>query len=68
MGPLAGMRIVEMAGIGPAPFCGMLLADLGADVVRVDRLAAADLGFDIESPLRFSQPQQARNRGGPEVG
>ncbi|OYU47772.1 MAG: carnitine dehydratase [Rhizobiales bacterium PAR1] len=48
MGPLAGVRIVEMSGIGPGPFCGMLLADMGADVIRVDRLAAADLGFDIE--------------------
>lgn len=35
-GPLAGRRIVEFAGIGPAPFCGMLLADLGADVVRIE--------------------------------
>jgi alpha-methylacyl-CoA racemase len=38
MGPLVGMRVVEMAGIGPAPFCGMMLADLGADVLRVDRI------------------------------
>ena len=36
-GPLSGLRIVEFAGIGPGPFCGMLLSDLGADVVRVDR-------------------------------
>ncbi|HWK64247.1 MAG TPA: CaiB/BaiF CoA-transferase family protein [Rhizobiaceae bacterium] len=36
-GPLAGLRLIEIAGIGPAPFCGMLLADLGADVVVVDR-------------------------------
>jgi alpha-methylacyl-CoA racemase len=36
-GPLAGVRIVELAGIGPAPFAAMVLADLGADVVRVDR-------------------------------
>nr|WP_200073187.1 CaiB/BaiF CoA-transferase family protein [Saccharopolyspora sp. HNM0986] len=36
-GPLAGVRVVELAGIGPAPFCAMLLADLGADVVRVGR-------------------------------
>ena len=47
-GPLAGVRIVEIAGIGPAPFCGMLLADLGADVVVVGRPApdpdALDLG------------------------
>jgi alpha-methylacyl-CoA racemase len=52
------MRIVEMAGIGPAPFCGMLLADLGADVIRVDRLTAADLGFDIES--RFDFPNRSK--------
>lgn len=36
-GPLAGVRVVEFAGIGPAPFCAMLLSDLGADVVRIDR-------------------------------
>lgn len=36
-GPLSGVRIVEFAGIGPGPFCGMLLSDLGADVVRIDR-------------------------------
>ena len=36
-GPLAGVRVIELAGIGPGPFCGMLLADLGAEVVRVDR-------------------------------
>ena len=39
-GPLSGVRVVELAGIGPGPFAGMLLADLGADVVRVDRPAA----------------------------
>jgi alpha-methylacyl-CoA racemase len=37
-GPLLGLKIVEFAGIGPGPFCGMLLSDLGADVVRIDRL------------------------------
>ncbi|CAB3741379.1 CaiB/BaiF CoA transferase family protein [Paraburkholderia rhynchosiae] len=37
-GPLTGIRVLEIAGIGPGPFCGMLLADLGADVVVVDRL------------------------------
>ncbi len=36
-GPLAGLRIIEMAGLGPGPYCGMLLADLGADVIRIDR-------------------------------
>ena len=39
-GPLAGYRIIEIAGIGPGPFAAMLLADLGADVIRVDRSAA----------------------------
>lgn len=39
-GPLAGTRVVELAGIGPAPFCGMMLADHGAEVVRVDRIGA----------------------------
>ncbi|MDO9439059.1 CaiB/BaiF CoA-transferase family protein [Hydrogenophaga sp.] len=36
-GPLRGLRVLEFAGIGPGPFCGMLLADLGADVLRIDR-------------------------------
>jgi alpha-methylacyl-CoA racemase len=40
MGPLEGVRVVEFAGLGPGPFCGMLLADLGADVVRIDRRGA----------------------------
>jgi alpha-methylacyl-CoA racemase len=43
-GPLAGIRVVELAGIGPGPFAAMMLADMGADVVRVDRVRAADLG------------------------
>ncbi|MFT7684933.1 MAG: alpha-methylacyl-CoA racemase [Candidatus Azotimanducaceae bacterium] len=37
MGPLSGLKIIELAGIGPGPFCGMLLADMGAEVIRVDR-------------------------------
>ena len=45
MGPLAGIKIVELAGIGPGPMCAMLLADLGADVIRVDRTQGADLGL-----------------------
>lgn len=39
MGPLNGFRIIELAGIGPGPFCGMMLSDMGAEVIRVDRLA-----------------------------
>ena len=38
MGPLSGIKIVEFAGLGPGPFCGMILADMGADVVVVDRI------------------------------
>ncbi|MEM9741921.1 MAG: CaiB/BaiF CoA-transferase family protein [Pseudomonadota bacterium] len=37
MGPLSGFRVIELAGIGPGPFCGMMLADMGAEVIRVDR-------------------------------
>ena len=50
-GPLEGLRIVELAGIGPAPFCGALLADLGADVVRVDRVPQQ--GSVPDRPPRF---------------
>ncbi|MEV0444834.1 CaiB/BaiF CoA-transferase family protein [Streptomyces spectabilis] len=45
-GPLDGVRVVELAGIGPGPFAAMLLADLGADVVRVDRPGGAGLAVD----------------------
>ena len=40
-GPLTGYRIIEIAGIGPGPFCAMLLSDMGADVVRIDRAERA---------------------------
>ncbi|MDO0938220.1 CaiB/BaiF CoA-transferase family protein [Streptomyces sp. DG2A-72] len=45
-GPLGGVRVVELAGIGPGPFAAMLLADLGADVVRVDRPGGSGLAID----------------------
>ncbi|MBV8032707.1 MAG: CoA transferase [Betaproteobacteria bacterium] len=45
MGPLAGIRVLELEAIGPAPFAGMLLADLGADVLLLERPQAADLGL-----------------------
>lgn len=51
MGPLSGVRVIEMAGIGPGPFCGMLLADMGADVVRIDRLSDSDRGVNFPSHL-----------------
>jgi hypothetical protein len=43
MGPLAGYKVVELAGIGPGPFCAMMLADMGAEVLRIDRRGDADL-------------------------
>lgn len=48
-GPLAGIRVVELGGLGPGPFCGMLLADLGAEVIRVDR--PADAGQRTQHPV-----------------
>jgi alpha-methylacyl-CoA racemase len=47
-GPLAGLRVIEVAGIGPAPFCAMLLADLGADVVRIERASGQTDGLQVE--------------------
>ena len=41
MGPLSGIRIIEFQGIGPGPFCGMILSDMGADIVRIDRASNA---------------------------
>jgi alpha-methylacyl-CoA racemase len=48
MGPLAGIKVLEFESIGPAPFAGMLLADMGADVLVVDRPAGTDLGLKRE--------------------
>jgi alpha-methylacyl-CoA racemase len=74
MGPLAGHRIVEMAGIGPAPFAAMLLADMGAEVIRVDRRDAADLGlpgrdvkFDVLHRGRRSIAVDVKLEAGREV-
>ena len=57
MGPLSGVRIIEVAGIGPGPFAAMMLADMGADVIRVDRAANA-MGGDPDAP-----PSDILNRG-----
>ena len=46
-GPLAGVRVVELAGIGPGPFCVMLLADMGASVVRVDRVGPPSADYPV---------------------
>jgi alpha-methylacyl-CoA racemase len=57
MGPLTGLKVIEVAGIGPAPFAAMMLSDMGADVIRVDRSANA-LGGDPDNP-----PADVFNRG-----
>ena len=61
-GPLAGLRIVELGGIGPVPYCAMLLADMGADVIRLDRPPGYDGGQPTDP--RFN----LLNRGRPSVG
>lgn len=53
-GPLAGLRVVEMAGIGPVPFAAMLLADMGAEVIRIDRPEASGLGIERPSAYNFT--------------
>lgn len=58
-GPLAGVRVVELAGIGPGPFAAMLLAELGADVIKIDRPGGASFG----APWRYD----LTNRGRPSV-
>jgi alpha-methylacyl-CoA racemase len=58
MGPLADFRIVEFVGIGPGPFAAMLFADLGARVIRVDRLTPSGLGVD--RPTRFDLLARSR--------
>ncbi len=62
MGPLSGVRIVEIAGIGPGPFAAMMLADMGADVVRVDRAVAVTGGDPARPPLDIM------NRGRRSIG
>jgi alpha-methylacyl-CoA racemase len=49
MGPLTGYRVIEFAGIGPGPMCAMLLSDMGADVLRIDRTSAAGLGISMRT-------------------
>src|SRR5260370_19525 len=60
MGPLNSLRVVEMAGIGPAPFCAMLLGDMGAEVIRIDRTARGDLGLDLGKDPRFDVLRRGR--------
>src|SRR5271154_1693506 len=62
MGPLEGVTVIEIAGIGPGPFCCMMLADMGAEVLRVDRNDTVELGIAMEP--RFN----VLNRGRRSVG
>lgn len=62
-GPLKGIRVVEIGGIGPSPFCAMMLADMGADVLRVDRASSVTPRDDYEWP-----PDYLLNRGRRSVG
>lgn len=59
MGPLSGVKIVEFTGIGPAPMAAMLLADMGATVLRIDRVAAADLGVPMPKEYEFTHRSRA---------
>ena len=56
MGPLNGIKIVEFAGIGPGPFCGMALADLGAEVITINRINEKGIyyKFDIHNRSKYS--------------
>ena len=68
MGPLKGMRIIELAGIGPGPFCGMMLADMGAEVIRVDRIAPrARVGKDVLTRGRRSLAVNLKSQQGVEL-
>ena len=76
MGPLSGISVVEMAGIGPGPFAGMMLADLGASVIRVDRLSAGwgggpsgmpAVGADVVSRGRRSIAVNLKSADGVEL-
>ena len=58
MGPLAGIRIVELGGIGPGPFAAMLLSDLGADVLRIDRIVPSDGG--VHMPEKYNLLHRGR--------
>ena len=62
MGALDGVKVLELAGIGPGPFCGMMLADMGADVIRIDR-AGSVKEFDENSP-----PNDIISRGRKSLG
>jgi len=62
MGPLAGVKVVELAGIGPGPFCGMMLADMGATVIRVERAS------NVPAEMPAGSPPDVASRGKQSIG
>ncbi|MFZ5653086.1 MAG: CaiB/BaiF CoA transferase family protein [Pseudomonadota bacterium] len=69
-GPLTGLKVVEMAGIGPAPMCAMMLSDMGAEVIRVDRVQDAGLGIAMQPEFSFltrGRPSIAMDLKNPEA-
>ena len=69
MGPLAGVRVLELAGMGPAPFAAMMLADMGADVVRIDRYSGSGALPDSERRIRGTDPTRyVMHRGRQSLG
>jgi len=68
MGPLSGFRIIELAGIGPGPFCGMMLSDMGAEVIRVDRAATSNRrNIDVLNRGRKSIAVDLKSPAGKEL-
>jgi len=68
VGPLSGIKIIELAGIGPGPFCGMMLADMGAEVIRVDRASKGGRrGVDVLTRGRKSIAVDLKSPEGKEV-
>ncbi|HMD11826.1 MAG TPA: CaiB/BaiF CoA-transferase family protein, partial [Marmoricola sp.] len=66
-GPLTGLKVVELAGIGPGPHACMILADLGADVVRIDRPGGGQLGGGPHDILTRGRPSVALDLKRPEA-
>ncbi|MAZ45400.1 MAG: carnitine dehydratase [Gammaproteobacteria bacterium] len=67
MGPLAGVRVIELAGIGPGPFCGMMLSDMGAEVIRVERMGGNTRPKDVLARNRRSIALDLKDPRGVEL-
>ena len=69
MGPLKGVTVLEFSGIGPGPYCGMLLADMGADVIRLSRIGDKDSHnkFDIHNRSKRSIVSRRKTTPGSSV-